>query len=264
MERFRIEEKFFNRWAKEGNREDILVSESFEAQTSVENRLALKELGDLRGKKMLDLGCGAGEASVYFALKDAKVTACDVSVECLRLAKSLSLEFKVNIQTVKTRVEALGFPDEGFDLVYGFGVLHHIDINEAVYEIYRVLKNTGMAVFIEPLVYNPLIKIYRYMAKGVRTPTEAPITFKDIRFIGTVFKDVKHREFQFFTLLIFLHFFLVRRWNPSRERYWKKIISESERYEKAFIFLSRMDDTLFKILPCLRRFCWNTVLILRK
>ncbi|HBU08314.1 MAG TPA: hypothetical protein DEA99_03775 [Candidatus Omnitrophica bacterium] len=102
------------------------------------------------------------------------------------------------------------------------------------------------------------------MAKGVRTPTEVPITFKDIRFIGVVFKDVKHREFQFFTLLIFLHFLLVRRWNPSRERCWKKIISESKRYEKAFRFLNRMDETLFKTLPFLRRFCCNTVLILKK
>ena len=212
MQRFKIEEKFFNKWANEVSGKDILVRESFEAKTSVENHFALKALGDLKGKKMLDLGCGTGEASVYFALKGAKVTACDVSLECLKLGKNLFQKFNVNIQTIKMQVEFLGFPNESFDLVYGFGVLHHIDINESVYEIYRVLKNGGIAVFIEPLAYNPLIRIYRYMAKGVRTPTETPITFKDIRFIGTIFKNARHREFQFFTLLIFLHFFLVRRW----------------------------------------------------
>ncbi|MBI3220719.1 MAG: class I SAM-dependent methyltransferase, partial [Bacteroidetes bacterium] len=61
-----------------------------------------------------DLGCGVGEASVYFALKGAQVTACDVSVECLKLAKNISQEFKVNIHTVKMRAETLGFPDETF------------------------------------------------------------------------------------------------------------------------------------------------------
>ena len=44
-----------------------------------------KVLGDLNGKTLLDIGCGLGEASVYFAIRGAEVTSRDISKECSNL-----------------------------------------------------------------------------------------------------------------------------------------------------------------------------------
>ncbi|MBI4680579.1 MAG: SAM-dependent methyltransferase, partial [Nitrospirae bacterium] len=49
---------FHDNWAESINLDEIMVDECFEACTAPENRLILKELGDLSGKKLLDLGCG--------------------------------------------------------------------------------------------------------------------------------------------------------------------------------------------------------------
>ena len=72
------EARFHNTWASETKLGDILVRESFEAPTAVENQFILQRMGDLRGKKLLDIGAGLGESSVYFALQGADVTTVDV------------------------------------------------------------------------------------------------------------------------------------------------------------------------------------------
>ena len=64
-----IEREFHDEWAKSEHPEEIKVLERNEAMTSPEMRFITKELGSLEGKKLLDLGCGLGEASVYFAMK---------------------------------------------------------------------------------------------------------------------------------------------------------------------------------------------------
>ena len=85
-----IEREFHDEWAKSEHPEEIEVLERNEAMTSPEMRFITKELGSLEGKKLLDLGCGLGEASVYFAMKGADVTSCDLSPEMLDLTEKLA------------------------------------------------------------------------------------------------------------------------------------------------------------------------------
>ena len=258
------EQTFHNEWAKSIRLEELLVREAFEAPTAVENQYALKALGDLRGKKLLDLGCGAGETSVYFALRGAEVYACDIAEEFLKVTKSLAEKFKVTVQTVPAEAGHLPFPAESFDLVFGNGVLHHVELLPATREISRVLKKGGKAVFIEPLPYNPFINIYRQIAKGVRTEDEKPLGFGQIRSMGPYFTSLEHREFWLFSLLIFFHFFLIRHWNPSKVRYWKKVIEEGESYRDMFATLQKVDHAALRYLPFLKPFCWNTVVVVTK
>ena len=160
--------------------------------------------------------------------------------------------------------ESLEFPDESFDFVFGNGLLHHVDIEAALREVYRVLRKKGKAVFSEPLAYNPVIQIYRRMARNVRTPTERPLTLHDIHTMERVFPRVKHTEYQLCTLLIFVWFHFGLGISPSEQRYWKKIIEESERWQKPFERLQRLDHWLFKLLPPIRYLSWNTVIELEK
>ncbi len=258
------EKEFHNEWARSLRLADLRVRESFEACTAIENRYALKQMGDLRGKRILDLGCGAGESSVYFALKGAKVYACDVSDEFLKVAASLAGEFGVNIHPFQIDAGRLPFEDEAFDFVFGNGLLHHVEPVATCTEVRRVLRAGGKAVFIEPLPYNPAINVYRVMAKAVRTEDEKPLSFGELRKISPLFNRYEHREFWFFSLFIFFYFFLIKRWHPGKVRYWKKVIEEAHTFEGFFGVLQSLDAFFLKFVPILRPFCWNTVLTLTK
>lgn len=259
-----IERDFHNQWAQQVNLDELLVEPSFEAATALENRYALELLQPLKGKKILDLGCGAGETSVYFALQGASVTAVDISEEMLELVKQLADRHGASLTTQHAVAEQLPFKDETFDLVFGNGVLHHVEFEPTIKELHRVLKAGGKAVFVEPLCYNPVIEIYRHLAKTVRTPTEKPFSFGQLKHMNETFHKVHHREFWLFSLLVFIYFFLIERSNPSKERYWKKVIEDSERLEWLFLPLKQLDDKVLTACPCLGYLCWNTVICATK
>jgi hypothetical protein len=122
-----------------------------------------------------------------------------------------------------------------------------------------VMKPAGIGAFIEPLSYNPAIAIYRRRAEAVRTPDERPLRFRDIRRFEPYFADVSHREFWLTSLAIFGKFFLVDRAHPSRERYWKKVITDASANAWWFRRLPELDETLLRI-PGLSALCWNTVI----
>ena len=71
------EKKFHDDWAENENLSVIDIKNSNEAITAPEMRFITKTLGDLKDKQLLDVGCGLGEASVYFASLGAKVTSSD-------------------------------------------------------------------------------------------------------------------------------------------------------------------------------------------
>lgn len=256
---------FHDQWGSATEAEAIDVYKCFTADTSIDFQLAEKLLGNFKNKKILDLGCGLGEASVYFALKGASVVALDISPGMLKCTRRLAGKYGVDrkIKLIGAPAEKIPFNEEFFDLIFGGNVLHHVNIVKTSKEIKRVLKENGKAVFIEPLGYNPVIQVYRNLAGDVRTKMERPFTFGDIKNLGKGFRQVSHVEHQLFTTLIFVWFFLGERLNPSKVRYWKRIIEESERYAKAFRILEKIDRAVLKI-PFLRMLCWSTVIQLTK
>lgn len=263
-ERAMREQDFHNQIAQDIVIDQLLIRESFEAPTAIENQYALSQIGNLEGKKILDLGCGAGEAAVYFASKGAVATGCDISGELLKIAQRVAKKNGVKLSILQVNAKALPYKNESFDFVFGNGVLHHVDLIPCVQEVHRVLKKGGLAIFVEPLPYNPIINIYRQLAKDVRSEDEKPLTFKQISKFKDYFQVVHHEEFWLLSLSIFLHFFFVRRWHPSKFRYWKKVIEEGESYRKSFSFLNAIDRWLLKHFSFLRPLCWNSVIVAKK
>jgi len=105
-----------------------------------------------RGKKVLEVGCGVGNDLLQFARAGAVVSARDLTENAVRLAtQNLAREgFVGDIQQGNS--EALGFPDDTFDVVYSHGVLHHtVDTEQAIAEVRRVLKPGGEAII---MLYN--------------------------------------------------------------------------------------------------------------
>ena len=263
-ERQQTEESFHDEWARGIDVQEVLVRESFEEVTALENRYVLSQAGDLKGKRVLELGCGAGEGSIYFALQGAEVVATDISTGMIEVVKRVADKFGVPVTAHRMTAEHIDYPDASFDIVYGNGVLHHVDFVKAVAEASRVLKPGGRAFFIEPLSYNPVINIYRHIAKTVRTPDERPFRFKDLKEMKPYFRESHHKEFWLFTLLIFIYFYLIERADPSKERYWKKVIKDAPKFRKLFQFLNGLDNFFLKIFPPFRYLCWNTVIVLSK
>jgi ubiquinone/menaquinone biosynthesis C-methylase UbiE len=240
------------------------VREAFESPTAIENSFTLRQMGNLSGKKILDLGCGAGETSVYFALQGADVDACDIAEDLLEVAGRLAKKFGVAVRFKPAEAGALPYPENHFDFVFGNGVLHHVALAPTAKEVRRVLKPGGKAFFIEPLPYNPAIMVYRMMAKDVRTADERPLSFRQLKGFASIFKNWRHQEFWLFSLFIFFHFFFIRGWHPSKVRYWKRVIEVGNDYQEFFSKMQALDGFFLKYMPFLRYLCWNTVLVVEK
>jgi len=260
------EEQFHNRWAKSVDIKDIMVNEFFEACTAPENRFIISQMNDISGKYLLELGCGLGEAAVYFAKKGAKVLATDISREMLGVTLKLAEQYNVKVETKHgSYSEAiLDFSDETFDIVYAANFLHHVDISNVVDEVFRVLKKGGKFYSWDPLAYNPIINIYRKKAMGVRTEDEHPLTMEDVQLFKKKFALVKCHYTWFFTLWIFIKFYFFDGIDPNRERYWKKILVDYKKLEKTYMKLEKLDHFILSILPFLKRYCWNIVIIAEK
>lgn len=258
------EQSFHDKWASGMNPDEVMVRESFEACTAPENRYILERLGDVRGKKILDLGCGLGEGAVYFAMRGAAVTACDLSQGMLDVAKKVAQRHHVEIATHQSTADRTDLPEGSFDIVYAANILHHSDIPKVLDEARRLLRPGGLFVSWDPILHNPLIKIYRKLAQAVRTIDEHPLKMSEIRLFQDRFKEVTYQTFWFFTLLVFLRFFFWERVHPSKERYWKKILVESERLKSFYEPLERMDNWILARIPWLRRYCWNIVVVCRR
>jgi ubiquinone/menaquinone biosynthesis C-methylase UbiE len=109
--------------------------------------------------KALELGCGAGLFTAGIAASGAAVAAIDISPDLLKEAAE---KVKAgNVSFLRENAYDMSFPDASFDCVAGSSVLHHLDLGLALKEIFRVLKNGGIACFTEPNMLNPQIALQK-------------------------------------------------------------------------------------------------------
>ena len=254
------ERDFHNQWALSLDLKKIDVRIAFEGATAPENRFILSKVGKLSGKFLLDLGCGSGESSIYFALQGAHCVASDWSPEMVRAARSLAEMNQVKIDARVIDAMDIDFPDNTFDIVYAANILHHVDPHQALTEIHRVLKPGGVACTWDPLKYNPVISIYRRLAAKHRTPDEHPLGFEILRYTDKLFSRLEYETFWFATLWIFVRFFILERVHPSQERYWKKILDEERRLRRIYLRLEQLDGYIKKF-SMLERLAWNVAMV---
>lgn len=257
------EEKFHDGWAAGADIDEVHPVQFFTACTAPENRWIREKLGDIKGKKILELGCGLGEGAVYFAMQGGDVTASDLSEGMLKMAGKVADDNHTSIKTVKCSADSLPFEDGCFDIVYAANLLHHVDIEQTLKEAQRVLKKGGIFASWDPLAHNPVINVYRHMASNVRTEDEHPLKIKELQIFKKYFSDVRCKSFWFFTLAVFLKYYFIDHVDIN-ERYWKKIIDEAREIEKLYGRLERMDKKFLHIFPFLKKYCWNIAVVCRK
>jgi len=205
-----------------------------------------QSLGDLRGKRLLEIGCGDGQATVRFAKAGASVVAIDISGGMVEATERAARDHGVSdrVEARKMGGEDLEFPEGTFDLVYGHSILHHLNLDIAGPRLAGVLKRGGAASFLEPLEYNPVLNLFRKLTPHRRTPTEKPVRWEELEAVGRHFARWDHHEFYLLSLAAFV---------------WYYGIKSKPLFQSTQNFLAPADRWLFSALPSLRKFAWVTV-----
>jgi SAM-dependent methyltransferase len=108
----------------------------------------LNVLGDVSGKDVLELGCGAAQWSILLAKSGARVVGLDNSERQLEHARNAMAEAGVEFPLVHAAAEAVPLPDESFDVVFcDHGALSWSDPYTTVPEAARVLRLGGLLAF---------------------------------------------------------------------------------------------------------------------
>lgn len=109
----------------------------------------LRLLGDVRGQRILELGCGGGQCSIAFALQGAIATGIDLSDQQLAFARALAAQSGVQVSFQQGDAADLSrFADASFDLVfsaYAFGYVE--DMARCLAGTARLLVPGGRLVF---------------------------------------------------------------------------------------------------------------------
>ena len=112
-----------------------------------------------KGKKVLEIGCGTGEDAKRFVGAGAYYTGIDLTRQAIYSTKGkIGKQGRLEVMNA----ELLDFPDNYFDLVYSWGVIHHaINPENIINETYRVLKPGG---HISIMLYNkPSFRYFEIM-----------------------------------------------------------------------------------------------------
>jgi len=133
---------------------NIAIARSFEAraeayelhadlQASIADRLALL-LPPLEAPRVLELGCGTGQLSLFLASADRRVVGADLTRPSLELAQAAAERYGVpNVQFVETDLRTPGLRRGAFDVVICSGVLHHTPDPRAAFAAVARLARPG-------------------------------------------------------------------------------------------------------------------------
>ena len=214
------------------------------------DELLLDAIGDVEGKAVLDLGCGAGDISLKLVQRGAKVTGVDISERLIEVAGERADHFPPGapVSFVAAPADRTGLAAAEFDLIVGKWILHHVALDPVLTEIGRLLRPGGSGVFFENQLTNPILAFGREHLigrRGVRrigTSDEHPLRPADFALLGERFARVqlRHPDFCFFELLD------------------RQLLDF--RYPRITGFVRALDRRLWAAWPPIRRFSYHVVI----
>ena len=150
----------------------------------------------------------------------------------------------VDIRFLISAGEYLPFSTESFDIVIGKSILHHLVIELGKRDLFRVLREGGKTVFVEPMGMNPILTFVR---KYVPYPHKAtvgvdrPLTYNDM---NAWTDDASQRYYQEIQLL--------------------SMLERGFGWNKEFKILRKLDEYLLRNFPFLRRLCRYVIIFSTK
>jgi SAM-dependent methyltransferase len=185
------------------------------------------------GKRFLEICGHHGEyGSLLVHLGAGEVDSVDIAEPLVEMARERA---RRNNQEGRFRsqvmsVHEMTFPDNTFDVVFGKSSLHHLDLQLARDEIYRVMKPGGYGVFSEPVQLMPIVRKLRGMVPvppDAESPDEKPLTKEDLDNFARPFSRME------------IHYY--------------RLLSRLDRvFRKSGNVLARLDARLLERVPLLR------------
>ncbi|MCP5463734.1 MAG: class I SAM-dependent methyltransferase [Deltaproteobacteria bacterium] len=129
---------------------------------------------DFSGRRALEVGCGRGSMSAYFADNDFDCTLLDYSAEAIETAKRIFAAHKLNAKFDVGDALDLPYEDNSFDVIYSIGLLEHFeDIEKLLSEQIRVLDSKGLFLgYVVPHYNENVQKDYKWINDLLKTYAE--------------------------------------------------------------------------------------------
>ncbi len=240
------EKKFHNDIFRDSSLREIRLGKFYLLQNDLIERYR-KEIYKYskKGSSVIEIGCGLDETIFSSTIESQNRYAIDISEVAIEKQKAKALEYGMRFNFFVMDAHKTEFEDSSFDLVFGSSILHHLNLEESLTELRRILKPEGKLIFFEPLGINPLINRFRNKTPELRTSDEKPFDRKDLELIRSKFKSVRFEFFDLTTLILPVIF--------------------GHHFNKKIIPLFRKIDSLFFLInPFLKYYAWQVLIVATK
>jgi SAM-dependent methyltransferase len=197
-------------------------------------------------KVALEYGCADGSVSLdemKLPQIAAEVIGIDISEKAIEKANAdAQRRGYANARYLAMNAEEMEFADKSFDVVFGRGILHHLDLDKSLSDIARVLRPGGKAMFIEPMAYNPILNHYRNKTPDIRTVDEHPLVVSDFKLARRYFSKV---DVTFYGLFSVASGFVNGTWG------WPYRVGKA------------IDNIVLRV-PFIGKYAWYTLLVMHK
>jgi 2-polyprenyl-3-methyl-5-hydroxy-6-metoxy-1,4-benzoquinol methylase len=240
------EAEFFDRWADANAKRleptDPAVVERYRRTRGLSPKeYCFQLLGELRGKTILDVGCGEGEDAMILAKLGARVTGLDVSPGAIALATERAALNGVSdrVRFVCAALNAGDLPPRSFDVIWIDNVLHHVldDLERTMGSLLQAAKPGALVICIEPVNLNKTLRKIRFLVPVHTevTPGERPLEKHDLAILEKLLPGLRKKHFVMLGRLVR---FVIPGYRYERASWWRRTLADS---------LIRLDRVLLAI-----------------
>jgi len=203
-------EKLYNEWHKELG----AAQKKFETLDHPWYQSVMKQLPDLNGKRVLEIGAGRGDFSIWLAqkYKTAEIIGTDFSHSAIEIAKSKIDESLPNLSFLVENAESLSFANESFDYIISCETMEHVFHPQAMTnEMCRVLKKGAGFILTTENYFNAIYLMWIKTwitgkpfdsGSGVQPHENFFTFFKVKRFFENAGLTLTHTESNYFQFLL--------------------------------------------------------------
>lgn len=223
LARWASESDFFDQLAEKQTARplDQLTLERYQATRRpwFNKEFRFRLMGDLRGKRVLDVGCGDGGNAMLMARFGARVTGIDISSRSIALCKRRAELDGIAESTrfICSPLETADLLEGSFDIIWGDGVLHHLipELDGVMRKLVSCARPGALFVFSEPVCLSPLMRKLRKRLPihTDATPNERPLERPELAIIQ---RYLPHLEMRWFSFLSRMDRFVLRDNNFER------------------------------------------------